>query len=55
MYENQPDRVKLRNLDLSKMFYLEQIKNGQFGPVYALKDDNDTLYALKSLNKKLIE
>jgi len=50
-----PDRKKLKNLELSKMFYLDQIKNGQFGHVFALKDDEGNSYAMKSLNKKLIE
>lgn len=43
------------NLSLDGLIYVNKIADGQFGGIYMVRDDNKNLYAVKSMNKSLLE
>jgi signal-transduction protein with cAMP-binding, CBS, and nucleotidyltransferase domain len=48
-------KAKLQNLNINQLFIVEQIKMGQFGPIFVVRDQTNQLAILRNLSKKMLE
>lgn len=50
-----PVRNALTQAKIQNLYFIEQIKMGQFGPIFLVRNDQNVPFVLRGLNKKLLD